>query len=304
MAWKSTDLISSEVDASTEGGRVWTDIYRVQFTNRDNSPLDAINAPGIPADYSQHPKDQWATNRQRTCRYENLGENFAKVRLVTCIFKTKADDEDPNEDGDPLFWPAKWSLSFQQYNRPAVYDVDGKLITNSAGETFPIEPLRDESRAILQCTKNFSSFDPDWIDLVDKINSSAWGGFKSYTVKISNVQMAEQYTSSTTPYYATTWTFNIRQVENPNQNGVPTELGWREPLLSRGYSELVGGVLKEIKVGDPEFPPRVPQFLNDAGAHIADPIANAAQRHYVVVKHYDEISFATELPIPAPFNKS
>jgi hypothetical protein len=96
-------------------------------------------------------------------------QSFSKT--VWHVTLTWGTGEREGGGGDPLQIEAKITWRSEQFQKPAVFDLNGYAIVNSAGDPFDPPPERDDSRWVATVVKNLAEV-PLWLlDYQDAVNS-------------------------------------------------------------------------------------------------------------------------------------
>lgn len=267
----------------------YTETWGVETNAATDSSSTVLQYPGLPVIGVLYPGDARATCRRRVPQLMNFTESRQYWEVVV-EYSTKGEDEDEDEKEEPLNRPAKWSGSFQQFQAIAEKDRDDKPILNTAGDAFDPPLMKDDSRPVISCVKNFGSLNLNfWSSLRDVINSNSWGVFQEKTVKVMNISWDQKFHQNTV-YYEVVFSFQI----NPD--------GWDAEILNRGYRQIenAGEEPKPITVSSKlgETLLTEPALLDQAGKLV--PKSNLPQgAHYVDGKLYQKTNFSS-LGIPQP----
>lgn len=140
-------------------------------------------------------------------------------------------------------------------------DKDGNPIVNKAGDGYDPPVEREVPREIYRFRIRTAA-KPTWLAYKGYINSSAWQGFASYTVRFMvsrSEQIYSQYLGST--YYETEVEFHVDE---------DTHLA---NLPNQGFRQLVSGNLQPILVNGQ--PATAPVWLDSSGAALMPPITSS-----------------------------
>lgn len=183
------------------------------------------------------------------------------VWIVTCHYSNKLID-------NPLDEPAKIKVSGQLFTAPILFDANGDLICNSAGQPLvDPSPEADFPRRVVTVKKNIAT--PDLAAPVFALQN---------TLNQQAITIWPTYGSGLV-IGSTTAKLRELDVEGPEErNGVEFFVlslsidwrseGWDDPLLDAGYSDIYGS-----KLLDPgtKTEPSHPILLDGAGQQLTSP---------------------------------
>lgn len=258
------------------GIRTYTEVYKVETTQKTEGSYAVGSAFGIPAIADQHPDDSAAY----CISIDPDNTNPWKGWEVTCTYSTeRIIGANPLNDEILLQWTS------EIYQEPVFTDVDGNAILNSAGDYF-IDPaqMRDSAHLIVKIMANVNAV-PSWVlSYQNAVNNSAItiGGLSiaERLAKVQSINISSVKRRNAFLYYEFEYEVHLHRD------------GWRSRPLDAGFRQLVGGELIQIRDnnGDEVTTP-VP--LNGSGQVIALPTpANAVYGNY---KIYPELDL-TSLP--------
>lgn len=174
---------------------------------------------------------------------------------------------------DPLLRPADIAWGFVQFQRLIEKDINGKELTNSAGDPFLPPPTGDQSRPVLSITKNMPFFDPTRLTYIDAVNTDFFLGVAAGRWKCSAIT-SQRLLENGRFFWRTAHEFHY------------SEIGWKLEPLDRGLNKLVAG--KRERILDNGLPVVEPVKLDGAG----QPLAATAAGVYRSFKIYRELPFA------------
>ena len=196
---------------------------------------------------------------------------------------------------DPTNDPAIVTLNTEQFQKPAVFDIDGYGICNSAGDPYDPPNMMDDSRRLFTVSKNMANV-PAWvISSQDAINSDVFslGGLTIGVglAKVQSVAVGEPQTRNGVGFRVVTFQIQVQRD------------GWTLRPLDAGFRELAWDGMTRINIYNPastgdanggEERPTAPVLLDGSGSAQANPtITSAVYGSHVV---YQSIAFST-LPL-------
>ncbi len=197
-------------------------------------------------------------------------------------------EKDEQQYTNPTDRPATIKWSTAKYNKPAVRDINGNLILNSAGQPFDPPAEKDCSRWTATISKNLEDVPSFILDYCDAINSDEFtiqglnvlpGVAKIMTIEIGDEQSAQISDHEEITYYVFTYTVEFRSAL-VMVNGVRIPEGWTLYLLDQGYHQIdPNDSTKRIAIKDDSVPAKFttkPWPLNGSGARLANPTASNA----------------------------
>jgi hypothetical protein len=177
-----------------------------------------------------------------------------------------ADYSEANPPGPPTSWPIKYRWESEEFERPAVRDVSGAALVNSAGQP-PGDPwMVEDSRRVLTVVRNelVETFDPILADSFgNKLNAATWNGAAAKTVKAKPIVTSDPIYSQDLEkwYFEVTYRFHYKSE------------GWQARFVDQGYAELVSGSppkLQTIRDKDGQDL-KEPALLNGSGVRLTNP---------------------------------
>lgn len=268
------------------GMRSYSAQFRLSTSSQSEDAYQVGSHPSLPIIGSLHPSDggAWCKSIDVQCT-----EGW-KGWVVTCSWTTEREyATDPTAD------PAIVTLNTEQFQKPAVFDVDGYGICNSAGDPYDPPNMMDDSRRLFTVQKNMASV-PSWvISSQDAINSDVFslGGLSVGVglAKVQSVAVGEPQTRNGVAFRVVTFQIQVQRD------------GWTLKPLDAGFRQLAWDGLTRINIYNPpstgdanggDERPTAPVPLDGAGQVQANPtITSAVYGSHVI---YQSIAFST-LPL-------
>jgi len=156
---------SARTATNDMGKRSYTRAWTVVTSSRTDDAYTAGSASGLPVIGNTHPSDANAFCTQLAVTQKSGW----RVWTVTATYSTERElNTNPTSD------PAVINWNSEQFQRPAVFDRNGNLIVNSAGDPFDPPLMMDDSRRVVMVQKNLAVV-PSWIlDYQDAVNSDVF----------------------------------------------------------------------------------------------------------------------------------
>lgn len=166
-------------------------------------------------------------------------------------------------DGNPLNLPLKFRFDGTTEEVPAVTDVSGNPIVNSAGDPYDPPLMRKVMRGTLTITRNepITISLPTLIGLSNALNAAEWNGFAPLTVQFTPIKLPEiGYSQVTNTFY-----FPMEYVVDINPDT------WIHQVVNAGMRELdADGKLRNILDNEGQ-PITTPMPLDEDGHAIIQP---------------------------------
>jgi hypothetical protein len=302
-------LIGTPQLLTTEGGvdeffrTSYTRSFYVYATTDEDIPFILINLGfGI---YSAHPDD--ATARCTSIKVSNPRKGFydsvanpggagsPPANGTACYQWDVVSEYGPwnpiehTEDGDPAAQPVEIKMNGVNYEQIVDIDIYGNPIVNTAGDYFDPPVTRDQTRCVLEVTRNETGFSPSTIfAYANRVNSAIWNGFPPYTVKIAPPQVVPMWSQFTSEIYSRiSYTFEYDAA------------GWDKTLLNQGTRYLKYGGGYGGGAGTYRFNARddkgelvtTPVLLDSLGRLLAQPI-NASNVVVLTYPIYQRLNFS------------
>lgn len=161
---------------------------------------------------------------------------------------------------NPLTRPVQYRLDHEHWTRVVEKDKDGVALKNSAGVPFDTGVETDDSFLVLVAEKNFATLQ-EIINLnlsfAWKVNTGIFKGGAARSWLCRPIICSDIQTENNISFFRATF----HTVYNP-------EL-WDVPILDKGFSELNGGVLRDI-LDKNKQPITEPWPLNGAGVKLPE----------------------------------
>jgi hypothetical protein len=192
-------------------------------------------------------------------------------------------------DGDPTAQQIEIKMNGVNYEQIVDLDVYGNPVVNTAGDYFDPPVTRDQTRCVLEVTRNEVGFSPATIyTYANKVNLATWNGFAARTVKIappSVVPMWSQFSSEV--YSRVTYTFEY----DPD--------GWDKTVLNQGNRYLSyggggcggGGAVRYNARDDKGDLVTSPVLLDSLGRKLTQPI-NESNVVVLTYQIYETLDFS------------
>ena len=255
--------ISSEQAANNEGIRTYSHVYRVTATQRYTA-YQIGSAPGLPLIGSQLAYDA------AYCRSLTVDLTDGKlIWNVTANYST-AFEMNPN----PLLDPVRVSWNGEQYQEPAVIDLNGHGILNSAGDIYDPPVMKDRARPTVTLRKNLATVPSYQFTYQNKTNDAPFtiDGVTVATglAKIRNITCGEQEDRGGTKFRVVTIAMDL---DEKNWNAKPLDQGFRQ---KKPVSGSPGVFTIEDCVDSKGVPVTQPALLDGSGAQIPQPTPSDA----------------------------
>jgi len=156
---------SARTATNDMGKRTYTRAWTVVTSSRTDDAYTVGSATGLPVIGNTHPSDANAFCQQLAVTQKSGW----RVWTVTATYSTERPlNTNPTSD------PAIINWNSEQFQKPAVFDRNGNLIVNSAGDPFDPPLMMDDSRRVVTVQKNLAVV-PVWIlDYQDAVNSDTF----------------------------------------------------------------------------------------------------------------------------------
>jgi hypothetical protein len=222
--------------------RRYTRVFQVYSDDRDDGPVTVAAAIGlgIGSTYSCG-NDTDLGSFVQSIEARETGELLAGMGLLWHV-TVQYDGVDPTQDGEaddnPLNKPVEWRYGTNRFERVVDKDVSGVAVLNTAGQPFDPPLVIDDSRPVIQATRNEATFSPAAAYAYkDVVNSATWFGGAAKTWKCNAITAKREW-HGTLEYYVVDYEFEY----NPNT--------WQKVILNQGMCEKVSGALKAITTSD------------------------------------------------------
>jgi hypothetical protein len=219
--------------------RRYTRVFKVYSDDRDDGPktVAAAIGLGIGSTYAAG-NDSDAGSFVQSIEARETGDLLAGMGLLWHV-TVQYDGVDPTQDGaaddNPLNKPVEWTYGTNRFERVVDKDVNGTAVLNTAGQPFDPPLVIDDSRPVIQATRNEATFSPAAAYAYkDVVNSAAWFGGAAKTWKCNAITARDAWHGTAGKYYVVDYEFEY----NPNT--------WQKTILNHGLFEKVSGALKPI----------------------------------------------------------
>ena len=219
---------------NSKGSRSYSAEFRLKTTSQSEDAFDVGSHMSLPIIGDTHPSDSgaWCDDIDVNCTDGWTGW------VVTCNWTTEREyATDPTAD------PAIVTLNTEQFQKPAVFDVDGYGICNSAGDPYDPPNMMDDSRRLFTVQKNMASV-PSWvISSQDAINSDVFslGGLSIGIglAKVQSVAVGEPQIRNGVAFRVVTFQIQVQRD------------GWTLKPLDAGFRELAWDGSTRINIYNP-----------------------------------------------------
>jgi len=263
--------LGAEID--TEGATA-PRIFTVKFDTGNEPtqrPFLAQNAAGIPTLNSAHPHKPWLFVKNKAV--DSIGPFDFKVSVNYTTRSTiggqEGETQDPTESPLAAPWIVEWD--FVTSNEPIDTDIDGKPITNSAGESYDPPMTDDKHDLLLRIQRNEAAYYPLIADnYKNAVNSDYFWGFEPGKVKCIQFT-AKTAISGQFWYWQVRYAFQMRKDDwqrRIRDEGYRTKTGELNSDGSEKYEEITDK--NGVKLSQPALLNgegyRLPQSAIDAGS--------------------------------------
>ena len=244
------------------GRRSYSRVFKLQTTDKTEGPYAVGSHASLPRIGQLYPDDPFAWCKSLSVSWA-AGWNAWRVTAEYTSERELA--EDPTGDPAYITWDS------EQFQRPAVFDKNGKSICNSAGDPFDPPNMMDDSRRVVTVQKNLAVV-PSWIlTYQDAVNSDMFtvdgitvgvGLAKMQRVSVGAVERRNAITFRTV-------TFQMH-LERAGWLLEPLDAGFRELGNGSGSGSGAGGLINILNPGDNERP-SAPVPLDGLGQQLQNP---------------------------------
>jgi hypothetical protein len=181
-------------EEDSEGNEQATIEYEIFVDDYTTSISTILAHASVPARRSAHPENSFAKCITRSFKRV---DDFDDLIILTCVFSTKPDAQQDNND--PVVQLIKGGMRSSSVEVPAYYDALGYPLVNDAGDLFT-GVTRKSRRRTVNVTANFDSV-PDFLfQLSDTINGAAvtilGRTYPAWTCLLTNVAAPDEPTTS------------------------------------------------------------------------------------------------------------
>lgn len=252
---------------NTKGVRTYSRRWILTTSNKSDDAYDVGSASGLPTIGTAHPSDALAWCVSLDVQNSNPWKGWTVTAEYSSEFELSTT---PTSD------PAIISWNTEQFQKPAIWDLNGDAIVNSAGDLFDPPNMMDDSRRIVTIQKNLAAV-PSWIlDYQDAVNSDSFSvdGFSIGVgkAKMQSVAVAPKESRNSISFYPVTFTICLQRD------------GWKLEPLDCGF-RYKSGNQRIVAVSDDATSPSTPVLLNGSGGVLANPTtANAVFLSFDIYK--------------------
>ncbi len=144
----------------------------------------------------------------------------------------------PTESYPEVHW------SSAKYEVHYATDQTGNPYVNTVGDPLENVPPTEETRTVLQFTRNEAQYQESWASQYrDAVNSDSFLGYLPNTVKCKDIQGQKVYSADYGNYWRVSYEFEFR-IGFPKADGTTT--GWTTQILNAGLRQNVNGVAAQI----------------------------------------------------------
>ena len=239
---------------NTKGARTYVRKFKLRTTSQADGPFAVGSNGSLPIIGNTHPED--ANAFCISLQVENTNP-WAGWTVTANYSDERTIDDTPTDDAASISWGS------EQFQKPAVFDLSGNLIVNSAGDPFDPPAMMDDSRRVVTVEKNLAVV-PTWIlDYQDAVNSDAFTvdgvSIGIGKAKMQNVTVSPRQRRNGTTFRTVTFTIHLQRD------------GWLLDILDAGFREKVSGGRRNIKNNGDGEAPTAPVPLDGNGQPIDDP---------------------------------
>jgi hypothetical protein len=269
MAIVSVDHVWSGETWSDDvtGPRGYEALYRVISNDPAESPQNVRAASGLPALGAAFATDASAFARRRRARRLDASRLVWEV-TVTYEFGIEQPPESPLDEPVKI----RWTSSLERI--PAIKDLDGEAIVNSAGDYFDPPPEKDAVGWTIVIQYNAATVPTGILGFAGAVNNAGItvDGISIATERCRVVGLDISEIQERNDIEYRTVTLSLYALD-------PDEDGFDLSLLDQGFRIKDGTDLKDILIEDEdgnENRPSSPVLLDGSGAKLSDPSPSTA----------------------------
>jgi hypothetical protein len=264
MAIESVKLIEEEssLDVDSEYRRTYKESFLIKTTADGDYPptilKDSGNSPRpqlVPDLWTYYGEggefsgihtnfDTYSFLQSKTFNRYSSGTGDRRRWKCDCTWKPAppGGKKPKNSADNPFSWPIKYSLEWANYTRVLEFDIDGKPITNAAGDLFNPPPMVDDARMVLVGIRNVSGFNYA-ANLAgqykDKVNSDIFHGYPPRTCKVESITTGNELESGTgVKYYSLTIRVQLRNPYSAFNSPTAGSAIFEERFVNQGRQVL------------------------------------------------------------------
>lgn len=254
--------------------------FQVIFDDVVNDPIAVLSLPECPKPFDSHPTDRFSS--VSLIEPEQSEQSYNVWTITVTYSRNSLDYENAKEN--PLDRRPKVEWDTVEYQRPFIYDANGKIVTNSAGDPFVPAYQIEDNRVVVSMTVN-QLYVPTYIlDYRNKINSAPFSiegiAIPAQCAKTKRIHVGPWQNELGVLYRPVTISLELRESQGPMNvstgvglgNSFPglTVPGFQVALQDAGYYEINGATRQKILVNGLE--PSQPALLDGSGAALITPI--------------------------------
>jgi hypothetical protein len=239
---------------NNKGARTYQRRFRLDASSQADGPFAVGSNASLPVIGNVHPEDPNAFCISLTVENTNpwkgwtVTANYSDERTI---------DDTPTDDAASISWNS------EQFQKPAVFDLSGNLIVNSAGDPFDPPAMMDDSRRVVTVEKNLAVV-PTWIlDYQDAVNNDTFSvdgvSIAIGKAKMQAVTVGPRQRRNGTIFRTVTFTIHLQRD------------GWLLDILDAGFRRKISGGRENIKNNGDGEAPTAPVPLDGNGQPIDDP---------------------------------
>lgn len=254
---------------NTKGARTYQRKFRLRTTTQADGPFAVGSNGSLPIIGNAHPED--ANAFCIGLQVENTSP-WAGWTVTANYSDERTIDDTPTDDAASISWGS------EQFQKPAVFDLSGQLIVNSAGDPFDPPAMMDDSRRVVTVEKNLAVV-PSWIlDYQDAINSDTFTidgiSIGVGKAKMQAVTVGPKQRRNSTVFRTVNFTIHLQRD------------GWVLDILDAGFNRIpTGDTSNRVPITLDGVLPSAPYPLNGAGAPLKNPSpVNCVFRSFNVYK--------------------
>ena len=238
--------------SNQKGIRTYTRVFKFETSEEAEDAYDVGSHPDAPAIGSAF-HDAWCISSTPECVAPWKGWT------ITAEYSSEREmNEDPTQDAMQI------RVYTEQFQKPAIFNKDGELIVNSAGDPYDPPPMMDDSRRVISLVRNVASC-PSWVlEYEDAVNSDTFTArgvtYAIGTGKVQSVSLSDSQKRNGIEFYTLEVLIHLQKN------------GWLLKNLDAGFRELnySSELINILNQGDGE---RVsaPVPLDGNGRSLSDP---------------------------------
>lgn len=256
--------------------------FRVVYDTVQNDPMQLLQLPECPKVYDQHPTDRYSVCTKVAPEQHESSFNIWTIEAT--YSRQTLDYESAKENPLDRRKVVKWDTV--EYQRPLIYDVDGKIVCNSAGDP-PVPAYQvEDNRVTVSMTYN-AEYVPTWIMAYrNAINSAPFSvegiPIDAKCAKIKKIAVDGWKNELGILYRPVTIAIELREQQGPmnTSTGLGGTIqqtsgayipGFTAAIQDAGYYGLTGG--NHFKLLENGLEPAQPLLLNGNGIKLTTPIS-------------------------------